>query len=151
LGAHEKLCCKSNLRRNYPVLANLKYMLEKILLGADPVNVTRAMMLVLGCVQAKNCNTNNCQTGIATQNPSRARAIDVEEKSARAHNFHHVTVDAFLEFSGAMGYDNLDTFGPSDLFSRIDGQLKNFDQLYTFLLNTIQTGRGHRHRFFDVI
>jgi glutamate synthase domain-containing protein 2 len=108
-------------------------MLEKILLGADAVNVARAMMLALGCVQAKNCNTNNCPTGIATQNPSRARAIDVEEKSARVHNFHHATVDAFLELCGAMGYDNPDTLSPSDLFSRIDGQLKNFDQLYTAL------------------
>jgi glutamate synthase domain-containing protein 2 len=57
-------------------------LLEKIALGADTVNAARAMMIALGCVQAKACNTNECPTGIATQNPARARAIVVDEKAS---------------------------------------------------------------------
>lgn len=105
-------------------------MLEKIIVGADTVNAARAMMMALGCVQAQACNTNHCPTGIATQSPSRARAIDVEDKSIRVHNFHKATVNAFMHLCGAMGFSNPDDLSPSDLFSRCEGGTKNFDQLY---------------------
>ncbi|PCJ23877.1 MAG: FMN-binding glutamate synthase family protein [SAR86 cluster bacterium] len=105
-------------------------MLEKIIVGADAVNAARSMMIALGCVQAKACNSNKCPTGIATQNPSRARAVDVEEKSQRVCNFHSATVEAFLQLCGAMGFDNPDDLMPSELFSRYEGVIKNFDQLY---------------------
>ncbi len=109
-------------------------MLEKIIVGADTVNAARSMMMALGCVQAKACNTNDCPTGIATQNPSRARAVDVEEKSARVNNFHEATVHAFLELCGAMGFSNPDELSPSDLFSRFEGRAKNFDEIYEALI-----------------
>lgn len=109
-------------------------MLEKIIVGADTVNAARAMMMALGCVQAKACNTNDCPTGIATQNPSRARAVDVDEKSVRVKNFHGATVHAFLELCGAMGFSNPDKLSPSDLFSRFEGKAKNFDEIYESLI-----------------
>ena len=105
-------------------------MLEKIILGADAVNAARSMMMALGCVQAKTCNTNNCPTGVATQNPLRARAIDVAEKSERVRNFHRATVHSFLELCGAIGFDNPSDLSPTDLFSRSEEGTKNFDQIY---------------------
>jgi glutamate synthase domain-containing protein 2 len=105
-------------------------MLEKIILGADTVNAARSMMIALGCVQAKACHTNDCPTGIATQNRSRARAIDVVEKANRIYNFHHATVVSFLELCGAMGFKNPADLTPADLYSRSDGTAKNFDQIY---------------------
>ncbi|MFK7864851.1 MAG: FMN-binding glutamate synthase family protein [Pseudohongiellaceae bacterium] len=105
-------------------------MLEKIAVGADSVNAARSMMMALGCVQAKACNTNHCPTGIATQDPGRAKAVDVEEKSVRVKNFQHATVEAFLELCGAMGFSDPCDLEPHDLFSRCEGELKNFDQIY---------------------
>ena len=105
-------------------------MLEKIILGADAVNAARSMMMALGCVQAKTCNTNNCPTGVATQNPLRARAIDVAEKSERVRNFHRGTVHSFLELCGAIGFDNPSDLSPIDLFSRSEEGTKHFDQIY---------------------
>lgn len=109
-------------------------MLEKIIVGADTVNAARSMMMALGCVQAKACNTNNCPTGIATQNPSRARAVNVDEKSVRVKNFHGATVHAFLELCGAMGFSNPDDLSPADLSSRFEGRAKNFDEIYEALI-----------------
>lgn len=111
-------------------------MLEKIIVGADTVNAARAMMMALGCVQAKACNTNHCPTGVATQNPSRARAIDVEEKSQRVYNFHHATVHAFLELCGAMGIDNPCDLTPAHLNRHYEGGMKNFDQIYQPLIQS---------------
>ena len=109
-------------------------MLEKIIVGADTVNAARSMMMALGCVQAKSCNTNHCPTGVATQNPARARAIDVPQKAIRVHKFHQATVQAFLELCGAMGFSNPDDLRPTDLLSRHEGSVKNFDQIYQPLI-----------------
>ena len=105
-------------------------MLEKIIVGADTVNAGRSMMMALGCIQAQSCNTNHCPTGVATQNASRARAIDVPEKSERVRNFHYATVRAFSELCGAMGHSNPCNLQPSDLYARVGGGIKNFDQIY---------------------
>ncbi|MEX0964566.1 MAG: FMN-binding glutamate synthase family protein [Pseudohongiellaceae bacterium] len=109
-------------------------MLEKIIVGADTVNAARSMMLALGCVQAKACNTNNCPSGVATQNPARARAIDVKDKSIRVKNFQQATVHSCLELCGAMGFSNPDHLSPADLFSRFEGRAKNFDEIYEALI-----------------
>ncbi|MGI9249849.1 MAG: FMN-binding glutamate synthase family protein [Pseudohongiellaceae bacterium] len=109
-------------------------MLEKIVVGADTVNAARAMMMALGCIQAKSCNTNHCPTGVATQSRFRSRAINVPEKSERVRNFHHATVEACFELCGAMGHNNPSDLTPSDLFSRCELGLKNYDQIYQPLL-----------------
>ncbi len=105
-------------------------LIEKIAVGADTVNSARAMMLALGCVQAKACNTNKCPSGIATQDPFRSRAINIDEKSERVFNYHRGTVHAFMELCGAMGYDNPADLRATDLFSRSDLGLKNYDEIY---------------------
>jgi len=106
-------------------------LLTKMALGADTVNSARAMMLALGCVQSKSCNTNKCPTGIATTDPARAKAINVEDKSRRVRNYHDGTVEAFLELCGALGYDDPANLKATDLFQRVGKDLKNFDQIYT--------------------
>lgn len=109
-------------------------LLEKIVVGADTVNAARAMMIALGCVQAKACNTNECPTGIATQNPARARAIIVDEKSERVKSYHNATVHVFRELCGAMGFSDPDELSPSDVLTRLEGHGKSFDEVYEPLL-----------------
>jgi glutamate synthase domain-containing protein 2 len=106
-------------------------MLSKIAVGADTVNAARSMMLAIGCIQSKSCNTNKCPTGIATQDPVRGKAVDIEDKSRRAANYHHGTVEAFLELCGVLGYDDPELIRPSDLFQRTGKDLKHFDQIHT--------------------
>jgi hypothetical protein len=52
----------------------------------------------------------------------------------RVKNFHHATVEAFLELCGAMGFDNPCNLSPSDLFTRGEIGMKNFDQIYQPLI-----------------
>jgi glutamate synthase domain-containing protein 2 len=106
-------------------------MLSKIAAGADAVNAARSMMLAIGCIQSKSCNTNKCPTGIATQDPVRGRAVDVEDKSRRAANYQHGTVDAFLELCGALGYDDPEMLKAADLHQRVGNDLRNFNQIHT--------------------
>lgn len=78
-------------------------LLAKIAAGADLVNAARTMMMAIGCIQSKHCNTNLCPTGIATQDPARAKAINIESKSERVKNYHHNTLASFFELTGSMG------------------------------------------------
>lgn len=81
-------------------------LLTKVAIGADLVNAARTMMMAIGCVQSRHCNNNLCPTGIATQDPVRAKAVNVEQKSERVKNFHHNTVESFFELVGSMGLDD---------------------------------------------
>ena len=79
-------------------------------LGADYAMSARGFMFSAGCIQARNCHSNHCPTGIATQDPVRQRAIDVDDKSQRVANFHQNTLRALAELLGSAGLTR-----PSDL------------------------------------
>jgi glutamate synthase domain-containing protein 2 len=93
-------------------------LLAKIAAGADIVNAARTMMMALGCIQSRHCNTNLCPTGVATQDPARAKAIDVNVKSERVKNFHHNTLASFFELVGSMGLDDPTKLVPQMIKSR---------------------------------
>lgn len=56
-------------------------------LGADMINVARAFMISVGCIQAMKCHTNDCPAGVATTDPKRMQGLVVDEKKWRAMNF----------------------------------------------------------------
>ena len=69
------------------------HLLRVVALGADTANSARGMMFSLGCIQSRSCNTDHCPTGIATQNPSRNKALVVEDKGRRVaifYSFHRL-------------------------------------------------------------
>ncbi|MCB1614822.1 MAG: FMN-binding glutamate synthase family protein [Pseudomonadales bacterium] len=107
-------------------------MLIKCALGADVVNAARSMMLALGCVQSRTCNSNECPTGIATQDKKRSKALDVEAKSHRVLNYQKATVKSLLELVGAMGLDNPSKLQAHHLHRRIDDETtRHYDEIYT--------------------
>ena len=44
-------------------------LITMLALGADLCHSARGFMFSLGCIQALRCNTNDCPTGITTQDP----------------------------------------------------------------------------------
>jgi glutamate synthase domain-containing protein 2 len=72
-------------------------------LGADWCNSARGFMFALGCIQAQNCHTGHCPTGVTTQDPQRQRALAVPQKSDRVHQFHQHTLKALKELVQAAG------------------------------------------------
>jgi len=81
-------------------------LLSKIAAGADIVNAARTMMMAIGCIQSRHCNTNLCPTGVATQDKARSSALDIQAKSERVSNFHRRTLESFYELIGSMGLDS---------------------------------------------
>ena len=111
------------LRKEIKIIASGKTassfdLLGKIAVGADTVNAARTMMMALGCIQSQACNTNECPTGIATQDPVRGKAIHIPSKGQRVANFQSNTVHAFFELVGSMGLDNPKKLAPHMLKRR---------------------------------
>lgn len=98
-------------------------LLSKLAAGADTVNAARTMMMALGCIQSRSCNTNHCPTGIATQDPARGRALDVKKKSQRVANFQRNTLHNFYELVGSMGLDDPKKLTPNMLKRRTPNSL----------------------------
>lgn len=72
-------------------------------LGADFCNAGRAFMFTVGCIQGQTCHTGNCPSGVATQDPSRGRALVVEDKYKRVARYHAATIHALAEVVAAAG------------------------------------------------
>jgi glutamate synthase domain-containing protein 2 len=77
-----------------------------IALGADWCNSARGFMFALGCIQSRNCHTDHCPTGVATQDPARQRALVVPDKAERVMHFHEQTMEALGELVGAAGFEH---------------------------------------------
>lgn len=100
-------------------------------LGADWCNSARGFMFSVGCIQAQRCDTNRCPTGVTTQDPKLERAIDVDDKARRVHNFHRNTVRAVAEMVASAGLDHPSQLTPSHLFRRVDElRVMRLDQVY---------------------
>ncbi|MGK0296648.1 MAG: hypothetical protein ACI9XC_000237 [Gammaproteobacteria bacterium] len=100
-------------------------------LGADSVNVARAMMFALGCIQSRQCHQDTCSTGVATQNPTRYKALHVEDKSIRVANYHASTIKNLMELIAVAGLNNLNELRPWHINRRVNGtETMNFAELY---------------------
>ena len=75
-------------------------------LGADWCNSARGFMFALGCLQAQNCHTGHCPTGVSTQDPVRQKALVVGDKAQRVYNFHQQTLHALKELVQAAGLNH---------------------------------------------
>ncbi len=85
-------------------------MARTFALGADWCNSARAFMFAIGCIQAQQCHTGRCPTGVATQDPERQRALVPLEKAPRVAHFHQNTLHALAELLQASGLQH-----PKDL------------------------------------
>jgi len=109
-------------------------MAARMALGADLCYSARAMMIAIGCIQARRCNSNHCPVGVATQDPGLVIGLDPEDKARRVHRYHHETVESLMEITGATGHDNPAELSP-DLFHRRTGpsEVRCFDEIYDFI------------------
>ncbi len=110
-------------------------LVKNIALGADMCNAARAMMISLGCIQALECNTNTCPTGVATQDPKLWKGLNVDDKKVRVANFHNETVKAAVELMAAAGINHPDKLHRSHIYRRVSAnQIQTYAEMYPYLL-----------------
>jgi hypothetical protein len=88
-------------------------------------------MFAVGCIQAQQCHTGNCPTGVATQDPARQRGIVVPAKAERVMQFHRETVKALAELIAAAGLDHPGELKPQHFMHRAaPDRVVTFAELY---------------------
>lgn len=109
-------------------------LVKRMVQGADYGNAARAMMFAVGCIQAQRCHTNTCPTGVTTQDPRRARALDVRDKTARVQRFQEATVASALQILASMGVTDPAQLRPHMLRRRVDPIIeRSYAELYEWL------------------
>jgi glutamate synthase domain-containing protein 2 len=109
-------------------------LVKRLVQGADYTNAARAMMFAVGCIQAQSCHTNTCPVGVATQDPRRARALHVDDKSLRVQRFQSGTVSSAQQIIASMGVRDLAELRPHMLCRRVDPvTVRSYADLYEWL------------------
>ena len=130
----------ANLRDRIKVGASGKIisafdMARVMALGADWCNAARGFMFAVGCIQAQQCHTDRCPTGVATQDPARQRGINVPTKAVRVAQFHRETVRALAELIAAAGLEHPRELTAHHLMQRAaPDRVVTFSELYRALL-----------------
>lgn len=107
---------------------------HKLALGADMLNSARAMMLALGCIHSLKCHTNQCPTGVTTQDPSLVYGLVVEEKYKRVANYHKEALKALVELVGATGLDRPSDLCAHHIYRRVSStEIMRLDQIYHYI------------------
>jgi len=87
--------------------------------------------MAVGCIQALECHSNNCPTGVATQNKSLMKGLEVGDKSDRVYHFHKKTLYAFVDMMAAAGISEPEKIKRKHIFKRTGvGLVRRYDQLY---------------------
>jgi glutamate synthase domain-containing protein 2 len=109
-------------------------IVKRLIQGADYTNAARAMMMATGCIQSQRCHTNECPVGVATQDPKRAQALDVADKSLRVQRFQKATVAEAGQIMAAMGARQPSELRPDQLIRRVrHHDSDSYAELYDWL------------------
>lgn len=128
LKKHIRIIASGKVHTGFDLVKNLS-------LGADMCNGARAMLLAVGCIQALECNTNHCPTGVATQDPRLYKGLDVADKRVRVANFHHETIKAAVELMSAAGIKDSSQLHRSLIYRRVSpNQIQTYAEMYPYLL-----------------
>lgn len=109
-------------------------MARLIALGADVCYAARSMMLALGCIQARRCNSNHCPAGVATQSPSLYKGLVVDQKAPRVARYHHETVHSLLELCAAAGLAGPHELRPWHIMRRLTPhETRHYGELFQYM------------------
>nr|WP_019557271.1 FMN-binding glutamate synthase family protein [Thiomicrorhabdus arctica] len=110
------------------------HIFRLLALGADTINSARGMMFALGCIQSRSCNTNKCPTGIATQDPSRYKALNIDIKGKRVASYQEKVVTNLREITAAVGLSSPKEIQAKDLNRRVSGtEIKTYEDIFPSL------------------
>ncbi|WP_367388481.1 FMN-binding glutamate synthase family protein [Lewinella sp. LCG006] len=128
-----------DLKKHITLLASGKvftgfHIIRALALGADATYSARAMMLALGCIQALECNKNNCPTGVATQDPELVAGLVVSDKKKRVASFHNKTIHSVQELLGAAGLTSTQQINRQHIFRRTSlNEVRRYSQIFPYL------------------
>lgn len=117
-------------------------------LGADAVYVARGFLLALGCIQALECHTNNCPTGIATQSKKLERALDIHAAAKRVETYARSMYKESQMLAESCGYSSPDQITSDDIMVVTSpGHLNYLSSLHSVSAYEASLQREHARKF----
>lgn len=144
-----------NIRQHIKIIASGKilsgfHLVKALALGADACNSARAMMMALGCIQALQCNTNKCPTGVATQDKGLTRGLVIDDKKHRVANYHNDTLKTFAELLGAAGISDYKKLTRSHIYRRVFmNEVRTLEDIYPSCEPGCMTGGTIPEKYVD--
>ncbi|MFQ5329349.1 MAG: glutamate synthase-related protein [Thermodesulfobacteriota bacterium] len=89
--------------------------IKALALGADGIAIANSAMQAIGCVAARICNTNNCPAGIATQDETLRKKLDIDTAAKRLGNFLTSSAELIRVMARACGHSHVNQFNRDDL------------------------------------
>jgi glutamate synthase (ferredoxin) len=114
-GAQDKVAFIGSGKLGFPEQGMLA-----LAMGCDMINVAREALLAIGCIQAQECHTGHCPTGVTTQNRWLVAGLDPTLKSARLANYLVTLRKELLQLANACGEVH-PALVPLDRFDLVDG------------------------------
>jgi glutamate synthase domain-containing protein 2 len=119
-----KIICSGKITSGFEIVKSLS-------LGADVCNSARGMMFAIGCIQALQCNTNTCPTGVATQDENLVKGLVVDDKKTRVANYHSKVVGNAVELMAAAGISHPDDVGRNVVHRRVNATvIETYEETY---------------------
>lgn len=84
-------------------------------LGADMINIAREAMLSVGCIQAQQCHTGGCPTGVATNNAGLQHGLIPALQAQRFARYVSSFRNELLAVTHACGYRHPSEFTADDV------------------------------------
>ena len=88
---------------------------KALAMGADAVAIGTAALVAIGCRQFRICNSGNCPTGIATQDPALRARLDIDTAARRLANFLRVSTAELQDFARLTGKNDVHQLALDDL------------------------------------
>src|SRR5690625_2648660 len=102
---------------------------KALALGADGIALANSAIQAIGCIGARICHTNLCPSGIATQDPSLRKRLDIDVAADRLANFFEASSELVKVKAHACGNNLLNEFHVNDLsrFKKEMGELAGIE------------------------
>ncbi|HWK23670.1 MAG TPA: FMN-binding glutamate synthase family protein [Ureibacillus sp.] len=100
-------------------------------MGADLVNIARAFMITVGCIQALKCQSNACPVGVATTDPDLQKALVIDEKKYRTANYVITMREGLFRLAAAVGVNSPVHFKPEHIIYKDEkGRVFPLEEIY---------------------
>ncbi len=90
---------------------------KALALGADGIAIANSAMQSIGCVAARMCHTNQCPSGIATQDPELRKKLNIDQSAQQLKQFLLSSVTLMQVMARACGHTHLKYFNNADIAS----------------------------------
>ena len=114
-----------------------------ICLGADLINIARESMLAIGCIQAQQCHTGDCPTGVTTHDARLQEGLVPAYQAQRFARYLKSFRNELMALTHACGYEHPSQFTGEDVeISTGPAQFKTLRELEGYTPRRMVSKRG---------